>query len=181
MVKENWTHLMKKLLFAAAVAAAMLAGASAASAAQFETWSTVNADGSFTGNFGDTGITTSTFSDTFDFTLPTGTSSFTVNSTFTNNPANDINFTNVTFNGQAFAILSTGQNEFRALNGVDVTAGGVQHLVVSGTSGGSGSYDGVISFSPLAAVPEPAAWALMIMGFGGVGAMVRARRRLAVA
>jgi len=31
------------------------------------------------------------------------------------------------------------------------------------------------------AVPEPASWALMILGFGGVGAMVRARRRGVVA
>jgi PEP-CTERM motif len=30
------------------------------------------------------------------------------------------------------------------------------------------------------AVPEPTTWALMIMGFGGVGAMVRGRRRQAV-
>jgi hypothetical protein len=27
-----------------------------------------------------------------------------------------------------------------------------------------------------AAVPEPASWALMIMGFGGLGAMIRRRR-----
>ena len=54
-------------------------------------------------------------------------------------------------------------------------------LVALDVDGTLMSYDGVISFSPLAAVPEPAAWALMIMGFGGVGAMVRARRRLAVA
>ncbi|MBS0360448.1 MAG: PEPxxWA-CTERM sorting domain-containing protein [Proteobacteria bacterium] len=30
-------------------------------------------------------------------------------------------------------------------------------------------------------VPEPATWALMIMGFGGAGALVRNRRRQAVA
>jgi hypothetical protein len=30
--------------------------------------------------------------------------------------------------------------------------------------------------SPAVAVPEPAAWALMIMGFGGVGALMRRRR-----
>ena len=31
------------------------------------------------------------------------------------------------------------------------------------------------------AVPEPTTWALMILGFGGVGAMVRGRRRQAMA
>ena len=61
----------------------------------------------------------------------------------------------------------------------DLPGLGVQHLVVSGTSGGSGSYGGVISFTPVAAVPEPAAWAMMILGLGGVGGMGRARRRQA--
>jgi len=32
----------------------------------------------------------------------------------------------------------------------------------------------------IAAIPEPGTWALMIMGFGGAGAMLRARRRSAV-
>ena len=34
-------------------------------------------------------------------------------------------------------------------------------------------------FSPNGAVPEPATWAMMIIGFGGVGAMVRRRRAVA--
>ena len=33
----------------------------------------------------------------------------------------------------------------------------------------------------VASVPEPATWALMIMGFGGAGAMIRSRRRAATA
>jgi hypothetical protein len=37
------------------------------------------------------------------------------------------------------------------------------------------------NFSFAAGVPEPTTWALMIVGFGGVGAMTRARRRQAVA
>lgn len=36
-------------------------------------------------------------------------------------------------------------------------------------------------FSPSGAVPEPATWAMMIVGFGGVGAMVRRRRAAAFA
>jgi hypothetical protein len=168
---------LKNLLLAASAAALSLA-ATAAGAATFENWGPVASDGSFSGSFGDTGIMTPTFSDVFDLTLPTGTSSFTINSTFTTDPANDINFTSVTFNGQDFTIGSTGQNEFRFLNDVNVTAGATQHLVVNGTSGGNGSYDGVISFTPVVTgVPEPASWALMIMGFGGLGAVLRTRRR----
>jgi hypothetical protein len=42
------------------------------------------------------------------------------------------------------------------------------------TSSGMGSN---LSTVTLAAVPEPGTWALMIMGFGGAGAMLRSRRR----
>jgi hypothetical protein len=34
---------------------------------------------------------------------------------------------------------------------------------------------------PVAWVPEPGTWALMILGFGGAGAMLRRQRRLAAA
>jgi hypothetical protein len=37
------------------------------------------------------------------------------------------------------------------------------------------------AFSTAAAVPEPAAWALMLLGFGGLGAALRRSRRRAVA
>ncbi|WP_293382562.1 PEPxxWA-CTERM sorting domain-containing protein [Phenylobacterium sp.] len=35
----------------------------------------------------------------------------------------------------------------------------------------------VESVSPAAGVPEPAAWAMMLVGFGGLGAAIRARRK----
>ncbi|HEX3367853.1 PEPxxWA-CTERM sorting domain-containing protein [Phenylobacterium sp.] len=41
----------------------------------------------------------------------------------------------------------------------------------------TGKGDGEFSFTT--AVPEPAAWSLMIMGFGGLGALLRQRRRQA--
>lgn len=41
---------------------------------------------------------------------------------------------------------------------------------------GAGSANSTID---IFAIPEPTTWALMIMGFGGVGAMVRSRRRQA--
>ena len=36
---------------------------------------------------------------------------------------------------------------------------------------------GNLTFEPAAAVPEPATWALMLLGFGGMGLAVRRRRR----
>jgi hypothetical protein len=168
---------LKTLALAASIAAAA-AFATTAHAATFITWAPPAPDGSITATYGNTGVTDTDFSDIFDFMLPTGFASFTISSTFVNNPVNDINFTSVAFNGQEYHIDSTGVNEVRTLNGVHVTSGGMQHLVVTGTSGGGGSYDGVISFTPDVGggVPEPAAWALMILGFGGTGALLRFRR-----
>jgi len=37
----------------------------------------------------------------------------------------------------------------------------------------------ITTYTPRAAVPEPASWALLIAGFGGVGAVLRQRRRSA--
>lgn len=176
---------MKRLILAATAVAAILSGASSANAAQFVMWGPADANGSFTGVFGSEGIAgdaNGLFSDTFDFTLPTGVSSFTVTSTFTNDTTNDINFSSIRFNGLNFGIGSTGQNEFRFLNGISVTSGAPQQLIVAGTTGGNGSYSGAISFNAAnAAVPEPAAWALMILGFGGTGAMLRRRQKVAIA
>eukprot|EP01041_Mallomonas_annulata_P040966 gene40966-64950_t len=117
---------MKRLILAATAVAALLSGVSSANAAQFVTWGPVDVDGSFTGVFGNNGVpgdVNGLFSDTFNFVLPTGVSSFTATSTFTDDPQNDINFTSIRFNGIVFGTESTGQNEFRFLNGVSVVAG----------------------------------------------------------
>jgi hypothetical protein len=55
----------------------------------------------------------------------------------------------------------------------------------SATFNGGGGQRSIDDFGPISrvsqavisAVPEPAAWALMILGFGGVGAVLRRRRR----
>jgi PEP-CTERM motif len=50
----------------------------------------------------------------------------------------------------------------------------------SGTLANSGNISGNAAFG-MAAVPEPAAWALMLLGFGGIGMAIRRRRRPALA
>ena len=148
-------------------------------------WGPVASNGSFYGVFGNDGIAgdvNGLFSNTFNFTLPTGTSSIVATSTFTSDPKNNINFTSIQFNGTNFSVGSSGQNEFRFLNNVPVVAGAPQQLIVAGTTGDNGSYSGVVSFnSTTAAVPEPAARAPMIMGFGGTGALLRRRQKVAIA
>jgi len=165
---------MKKLI-AGVVAAAVCGAASAAAAAIIPiTFTSPGPDGSFSGTFGDRGIATATFTDTFTFTLPTGLASTVVNSTLQGS-STDVNFTSVTLNGVTFNVGAAGQNEFRFLDNLPVTSG-TQTLTITGTSAGNGSYDGTLAFAPaVRGVPEPASWALMIVGFGAAGAMLRRR------
>jgi len=50
---------------------------------------------------------------------------------------------------------------------------GVNNVSISGTSGTPVPITGYL----LAAVPEPATWAMMLVGFGGIGLAMRRRRR----
>ena len=52
---------------------------------------------------------------------------------------------------------------------------GDYRLSFGGTTSGGGGEAGTLSF--FAAVPEPGTWALMLLGFGGIGMAMRRRRR----
>lgn len=196
---------MKKYMLAATAAFSITCGASGAAAATFvEAW-TVSPTGNISVAFGDNGLdvagaqsipgqTTTThaytvgtgaFTDTFDFLLPTGIVGFTLSSIgFAANTS--LNVASFTFNGASIATFNnpdgTGGNVVMAAGGpYPITLGGAQHLVVSGTGGRDAVFSGTATFSPVtAAVPEPGAWALMIMGFGGAGALLRRNRRTAL-
>ena len=155
---------MMKLLFGAALAVAAVS-AVPAQAAKFLTF-----DGQ-TGTFGNTNVTTSSFTDTFTFTVPSnGLAGSTISSVKVSKPTN-IDFTSVTLNGAEFDITSTGMFEFRSIT-APVLAG-LQTIVVKGVSGKNASYSGTLAF---AAVPEPATWAMLLFGFGAVGATLRSRK-----
>ena len=72
---------------------------------------------------------------------------------------------------------SQASNFTTTLNGLTGTYSVTHKYIVSATGKGSVSPDIVLS----GAVPEPGTWALMIMGFGGAGAMLRSRRKALVA
>lgn len=55
-------------------------------------------------------------------------------------------------------------------------APGSYRLSVSGTATGGGSFAGTVTILA-AAVPEPATWAMMLVGFGAIGLSMRKRRR----
>ena len=87
--------------------------------------------------------------------------------------ATNIDFTSVTLNGVAFSILSTGVVEFRNLLNQNIVSGGGNTISVNGLTGGEASFSGTLSF---AAVPEPATWAMMIVGFGLIGGALRSAK-----
>jgi len=92
--------------------------------------------------------------------------------TFNVSAANDASFGsghNMLWKTGSFSFTGTGSPTTLTLAAVTGGNGGVFFDKLSVQTDGAG------------AVPEPAAWALMIVGFGGVGATIRARRRMIVA
>ncbi len=167
---------MKKLLVGAALAVSMLAAAPAANAATYLNLPSVAApDGTISGTYGNNNVAAGAFNDVFNFVFPaTGLGGATLTSVLSGLNTTNIDFTSVTFNGENFDIGMTGDIEFRFLKNLSVLTG-PQTIIVNGTSGGNGSYSGTLSFS--SAVPEPATWAMMIIGFTGAGVAIRRRRR----
>jgi hypothetical protein len=122
------------------------------------------------------------FTDTINFTTTVdGIANAVISSQTYANGRGNISFTSIVLDGlYAFTPLSTGLFEFYALSPVAIGAG--EHaIVLTGTSNGNrrspASYAGTLNVSP---VPEPAAWGMMLLGFGIVGAGMRSRRRSVV-
>jgi hypothetical protein len=66
---------------------------------------------------------------------------------------------------------------FTGLVTLSVSVAGIDHVEFGGVgTQGSSVYSDNFTFESNAVVPEPATWALMLMGFGGLGAMLRSRR-----
>ena len=179
-----------RTLFALTAAATALAFAPAANAAVATTGPDTSADGSFTIGFSGSNVSQPVFSESFSFsTSVSGFLSAIISTTGGGlNAVNDIDFTRVFIVGdgimgsQGDLLAVAGSNdvtEIRVLNDLFVTASTFR-LTTEGTAmGQNGSYGGSISFRPgTPAVPEPATWAMMLVGFAGVGAAMRRRRSI---
>lgn len=83
----------------------------------------------------------------------------------------DIDFTSVTLNGTPLTIGSTGRYEFRYIG--DVLSRGSNLFSIRGNAGTNASYAGTID---VAAVPEPSAWMMMLIGFGAIAYVMRGRQ-----
>ena len=78
--------------------------------------------------------------------------------------------------GNLVEIDDDGTNEFwRLANPVNLAASQYT-LSINGNNSGAGSLGGSITIRQ-AAVPEPATWAMMLIGFGAVGFALRRRQR----
>jgi PEP-CTERM motif len=151
--------------------------------------------GPISATIGHTGIAAGSFSDTFQFTIPqTGTGSGSITTTVDVGDflgVTDLDITSVIINGTILAtetlrdinglvcttegVGTCGATETFASSLVPITANVQNTIVVTGTSRGLGSYGGNLTFSP-AAVPEPATWAMMLLGFAGIGFQLRRKR-----
>src|SRR4051794_18871596 len=131
-----------------------------------------------------------TFDDQITFQL-VGSSQFLTIASVTNNFADAASrITN--FSGSVFRIVGEigGGDDVRVIGPIAATANcgancqgfggsavlaapGDYYLDLTGTGGGSAGYGGTLS---VAAVPEPSTWAMMILGFFGLGFMAYRRR-----
>ncbi|WP_298668249.1 FxDxF family PEP-CTERM protein [uncultured Sphingomonas sp.] len=166
---------MNKMAFLATAAAAAFVAAPASAAT---TINLVPVLGTLSGAFGNAHPHGSG-TDVYNFTVPSDGSVFgyvgSIGLRFT---FNDLDFTSVTLNGVNFDINSSGWIEDRTIT-LPVLAG-VQTLSVSYKNAQRfSSYGGFVSFTAgaVGAVPEPATWALMILGMGGIAGAMRHRRR----
>ena len=70
-------------------------------------------------------------------------------------------------------LVSQGPNEFWGLDTTFIAAGQYT-LTINGNNNGTGVLAGTVTISP--AVPEPATWAMMLLGFGAIGWHLRRRK-----
>ncbi len=137
-------------------------------------------DGTYSANFGKSGIAKGTFEHVYSFTLPgylTGSASVST-SAVKLKPATDLDLISVFFNGVELTGTKGALNESVFVNDVPMIAGKANTLVIKGMSRGAGSYGAQATFAP---VPEPASWAMMIGGFAFVGGALRRRNTARVA
>lgn len=185
-----------KLGMVAAAAALALAGGARA-ATFIDPWTT-STSGAISVTIGDDGLdvaggstssvngdsmhsynsATGNFTDTFNFFLPTGFAGASAITTLSGQAVNDLNFSSITFNSVAGTTATGGGVSTAHVALQPVAAGGSQELVISGSGGPAATFGGTVSFvlRPTSAIPEPATWGLMIVGFGGIGGLLRRRR-----
>jgi len=135
--------------------------------------------GTISSTFGQSGIASGAFQHIYQFTLPQDgfASGFVGTSAVVFHSATDLDLVSVFFNGTQLTGFTGMLNEVVFANSVPIYAGQLNEIIINGLSRGNGSYAGQGSFAP---VPEPAAWAMLIGGFGFAGMALRRRTQVKV-
>lgn len=167
---------MNKWLASAVVAGTFAMTTPAMAATNIPLTETVPGSGVYDGGLV-TAVSSATFTDEYEFTVPVpGTIA---SSVITLTITGALSLTSVLLNNTPLGITVNGTTYTAStMPGGVPTGTNPQTLVVSGkldkTQSPSGSYSVNIQYS--SAVPEPATWALMILGFGVVGYSMRRRQ-----
>jgi hypothetical protein len=161
---------MKKFVASALVAGAFVAASPAMAATTIAL--TQGMDGTYSGNTGSVTPMVGEFNDTYEFVAPTAgvVSANVISLSITGGlqlMAGSLNGTALTLSKVSDYIYTLTLPEAHIPSITNP-----QTLFIKGNSSGGGSYTANVSF---AAVPEPATWALMILGFGVVGYSMRRR------
>jgi hypothetical protein len=172
---------MKKYLLGLATAVAAFAIAPAATAATFTPGDpgfvvSFGSGGSISANIGNSGLS-GAFDDTFSFLLfSDGVGSGSVSTSFSS-AVNSLIIQSVTVNGTITIPVTVDSAGFTGASAGNIPLfAGQNSIRITGIAGVNASYGGNITFAPNA-VPEPATWAMMLVGFGMVGSAMRYRRR----
>jgi len=183
---------MKKMI-SAAIVAATLAYAPAASATdffppspQFQVFGNPNTGLETVSGTISRGGLNGTGTDNFIFRIgpPTGNGiglgSGSVITSFSITGPTSIVFNSVTFsNGittYVVPISALGSGVAASLSNIPIYSGNFNTLSVNWTASGNASYGGNLTFIP-GGIPEPMTWAMMIIGFAAVGFAMRRRNK----
>jgi hypothetical protein len=138
--------------------------------------------GDYSFDINDTAPGKGTFTDTFTFTIPgakNGSSDLGIFNVAATTSSANIDFISgsVTGPGTDVGLSASNAHAISSLSNsfaIPVVAGATYVLTATYLSAGTGLINGNIAFT---AAPEPATWAFLMLGFGAVGAALRARRR----
>ncbi len=102
--------------------------------------------------------------------------SFDIAAAFNNSPGTSFTATGF-LGGGTVGTISGSLGEFATFAGFGTST---DRVVFNGSGGGGGFELDNLKFSAVSGVPEPATWAMMLLGFGAVGASMRRRRMVAL-
>lgn len=176
----SFVNKVKGGAFAVVLAAATALSASGASAATVlsngGTIPLVGNSGTFDADHDEGGA----FVDVFTFTIGSLVDAAATVTSIRIGSLGDIAFSSITLDGNAFTPFSTGHTEFWALDNIQLGAG-VHNITLTGSSNATAeqhaTYSGTLNIT---AVPEPATWGMLVLGFGLVGAGIRSRKQATV-